>query len=179
MKHHLLLVLSFSILLSAGVFPAGAQDRSTGIGVLVGGSNSTETFDRNPVGITTKVWLSDQRAVAGMTTFFIGGTGSDTTGTSSASFSGQSYWTLQADYLFHSFQKGNDENILGLYAGAGAQVTILENSDNQVGLRAPTGATYLDDSFPVEVFLEVAPTLSVTSPSSLRFEGSVGIRYYF
>lgn len=178
MKYRLVFVLLFSTLLGVGVTPTGAQDRGVGVGVSLGASNGTETFDRNPVGITAKVWLSDQRAVAGMTTFFIGG-GESTSGASSANFSGPSYWTLQADYLFHSFQKGGDESLLGLYIGAGSQVTVLEDSNNQFSLRVPTGATYLGDTLPVELFLEVAPTLSVTSPSSLRFEGSAGIRYYF
>jgi hypothetical protein len=31
----------------------------------------------------------------------------------------------------------------------------------------------------VDIFVEVAPTLNVTDPTSLRFDGAIGFRFFF
>lgn len=153
-----------------------AQTEGVGLGASIGVTNGTPPFDRNPIGFNAKVWTSDRQAVSGMTSFFISGTND----------ASQSYWVLQADYLFHNFNKLDvGEGFLALYIGAGSQLTILENtgsqslsSDNQLALRAPLGVTYLLSSTPIDLFVEVAPSLRVTDPASLRFDGAIGFRYY-
>jgi hypothetical protein len=105
-----------------------------------------------------------------MTSFFISGTNP----------ASQSYWILQGDYLFHNFNKLDvGEGYLALYVGAGGQYTVFEDRSNQFALRSPLGVTYLLGSAPIDVFVEVAPTLRVTDPSALRFDGAIGFRYYF
>ena len=72
-----------------------------------------------------------------------------------------------------------EEGYLALYVGAGGQFTVVEDTDNQFALRAPVGADYMLGSAPVDLFVEIAPTLSVTDPTSLRFDGAIGFRYFF
>lgn len=164
-----LLVCSLLALFIAA--PTHAQTEGVGIGASLGVTNGASAFDRHPVGVNGKMWISDRHAVAGMTSFFIGDAGLQ---------GGQSYWILQGDYLFHNFNELEvGEGLLALYLGPGAQLTILEAADNQFALRSPTGITYLLGSAPVDVFVEVAPTLSVTDPMTLRFDGAIGFRYYF
>jgi hypothetical protein len=162
-----LLPLLFALLLPP---QAAAQTQGVGVGASLGVTNGSPAFDRNPVGISLKGWLSDRQALTGMTSFFISGTNS----------ASPSYWILQSDYLFHDFNKLDvGEGLLALYVGAGGQYTVFEDSDNQFALRSPLGVTYLLGSAPIDVFVEVAPTLRVTDPTALRFDGGIGFRYYF
>ena len=164
----LLLTIAVSIMLLAP--PARAQTEGAGVGASIGVTNGSPGFDRNPIGINGKVWTSERQAVSGMTSFFISGTVP----------SAQSYWILQGDYLFHNFNKLDvGEGLLALYVGGGGQFTVFEDTDNQFALRSPLGVNYLLGSTPIDVFVEVAPTLRVTDPSALRFDGAIGFRYFF
>ena len=159
-------------LCSALLLPSSlvAQTQGVGLGASIGVSNGPSSFDRNPVGFNMKAWLSERQAVSGMTSFFIGGT----------DVAAPSYWILQGDYLFHNFNQLNvGEGYLALYLGAGGQFTVFEDTRNQFSLRAPLGVTYLLGSSPIDLFVEVAPTLRITDPASLRFDGAIGFRYYF
>lgn len=165
-----LLSLSFLLISLVSAAPASAQTKGVGVGASLGVTNGTSALDRNPIGLNLKAWLSDRQAVTGMTSFFISGS----TPTS------QSYWILQGDYLFHNFNKLSvGEGLLALYIGAGGQYTVTEDTDNQFALRGPLGVTYLLGSSPIDVFVEVAPTVRVTNPDALRFDGAIGFRYYF
>lgn len=161
------LLCAFLLLGLLWTAPAAAQSEGIGVGASIGVSNG-DRIGFNPVGLAAKGWLSDRHALAGMTSFFIG---SDTQ---------QSYWVVQGDYLFHNFNELEvDEGYLALYVGAGAQFTIIEDTDNQFALRGPIGVDYMLGSAPVDIFVEVAPTLNVTDPTSLRFDGAIGFRYFF
>lgn len=161
-----LAALVFAFLLPPSLY---AQTEGVGVGASIGVTNGAPAYDRNPIGFNAKGWISDRQAVTGMTSFFIGGTVA----------SAQSYWVLQGDYLFHDFnQLDVGEGYLALYLGAGGQVTIFEDTPNQLALRAPLGVNYLLGSAPIDVFVEVAPSLRVTDPASLRFDGAIGFRYF-
>lgn len=160
----------FSLFVGA-LTPVHAQTEGVGIGASIGVTNGASAFDRNPVGVNGKLWLSDRQAFTGMSSFFIADGGP---------LGGQSYWILQGDYLFHNFNELEvGEGLLALYIGPGAQLSVFENASNQFDVRGPTGITYLLGSAPVDVFVEVAPTLSLTDPVTLRFDGAIGFRYYF
>lgn len=170
--HRLFSLLSLALFLVVflPLSPASAQTQGIGVGATLGVTNGSPAFDRNPIGFNLKAWLSDRQALTGMTSFFISGTDTDS----------PSYWILQGDYLFHNFNKLNvGEGYLGLYIGAGGQYTVFEDTNNQFALRSPLGVTYLLGSAPIDVFVEMAPTLRVTEPTALRFDGAIGFRYYF
>ena len=166
--------LLFALLLGLAAFlvvpSAVGQTEGVGLGASIGATNGSPFVDRNPIGLNVKAWTSDRQAVSGMTSFFVSGT------TSAA----PSYWLLQADYLFHNFNELDvGEGYLALYIGAGAQFTVIEDTDNQFALRAPLGVDYMLGSAPIDVFVEVAPALRVTDPAALRFDGAIGFRYFF
>jgi len=149
---------------------AHAQTDGVGVGASIGVSNGTSGLDRNPIGLNAKAWLSDRQALSGVTSFLIAGT------TTSA----PSYWILQGDYLFHNFNELEvDEGFLALYVGAGGQFTVLEDTDNQFAFRVPLGVDYMLGSASIDLFVEIAPTLRVTDPAALRFDGAIGFRYFF
>lgn len=157
-----------AVLLVVPVAPVAAQTTGVGVGAAIGVTNDGTATSRNPVGLSVKGWVTDRFAVAGMSSFFIGDEDVN------------SYWILQGDALFHNFNELSvGEGLLALYVGPGLQVTINEDVDNELALRAPTGITYLLGSTPIDVFVEVAPTLQVTDPVTLRFDGAIGFRYFF
>ncbi len=158
--------LLLPLLLTLPPLTASAQNEGVGVGASLGVTN--DVGGPNPVGLSLKAWISDRQAVGGHTSFFIGD-----------EFE-RSYWILQADYLFHNFnQLSVGEGLLALYVGPGLQVTVIEDTDNDVAIRGPVGVNYLFGASPIDVFVEVAPTLKVTDPSALRFDGAIGFRYFF
>jgi len=160
--------LALLVFVAALCLPLTAQAQTDGVGLGASIGVTNNAGFANPVGFAGKGWLSDRQAIAGMSSFFIG------------SENQRSYWILQGDYLFHNFNELEvQEGYLALYAGAGAQFTVLEDTDNKFGLRAPIGADYILGSAPIDIFVEVAPTLNITAPASLRFDGAIGFRYFF
>ena len=175
-------LLLFSAILFIGWSPhtAHAQAEGTGVGVSLGTTNSSAAVTQNPVGFAAKTWISDRQAIAGMTSFYIGGTQTQGGSQSQQIVGDPSYWLIQGDYLFHNFTELEvEEGYLALYVGAGGQLTILEDTDNQFALRVPVGADYMLGSAPIDIFVEVAPTLNVTDPAGFRFDGAIGFRYFF
>lgn len=169
MTRHLSLLLAFCFIGLSGISSASAQPDDLGIGAALGTTNGTATAAQSPVGLAGKYWVSDRQAVAGVTSFYIG-----------SGLAGPSHWTLQGDYLFHNFNTSTVENgLMPLYVGGGLQYTVLEDQSNQWAFRGPVGITYLTESGTVDVFVEIAPTLTLTDPESLRFDGAIGFRYYF
>jgi len=49
----------------------------------------------------------------------------------------------------------------------------------RVGVRVPVGISYLFDSVPVDLFLEVAPVVDLVPSTGLGWNSGIGIRYYF
>jgi hypothetical protein len=147
--------------------PAVAQPSGIGIGAQMAASN---TGGRAPVGLSLKSWINERQAVTGATSFLVGDDEFD---------SPLSFWILEGNYLFHNFQTVTVENgDLGLYVGGGAQFMINEASDNDLAFRAPLGINYIFEDAPADVFVEIAPTLQITDPTLLRFDGAIGFRYF-
>lgn len=169
MTRRLPLLLACFLVGLSGTSPASAQPEELGIGAALGTTNGTATTARGPVGLAGKYWMSDYQAIAGVTSLYIG------SGSASPSL-----WTLQGDYLFHNFDLSSvEQGLMPPYVGGGMQYTVLEDQSNQWALRGPVGLTYITESGTVDLFVEIAPTLTLTNPESLRFDGAFGFRYYF
>jgi hypothetical protein len=165
---HVLLVAAVAVGLAAVPSAAHAQQTGVGLGPSIGITNDGSATSRNPVGLSVKAWVTDRQAVTGATSFFIG---DDDV---------RSYWILQTDLLFHNFEQVSvGEGLLALYVGPGIQATILERTNNELAIRGPVGVNYLFNDAPLDIFIEVAPTLQVTDPVTLRFDGAIGFRFFF
>ena len=141
------------ILLCTITFTASAQDGKFGIGVLLG----------EPTGISAKLWLGQTSAVDGVVAW---------------SFTNNTSVTIHADYLFHFFDVLTiEQGSIPLYVGVGGTVSIAQEPD--IGVRIPFGATYLFDTAPLDVFLEVAPVFLLFPATTFDFSGGIGIRFYF
>ena len=126
-----------------------------GAGLLVG----------EPTGLSLKYWLSEKNAVD------LG---------AAWSFEDHSAFQLHSDFLTHKFDLFPiNSGELPLYFGVGGRVKIPDHGSTRAGVRVPVGISYLFADIPVEVFAEVAPIVDVTPATQLRFNGGIGVRYYF
>lgn len=147
---------------------AQAQDSGFGAGIMLG----------DPTGISLKTWLNSDRALG----FGIAwGT------------VGHGYFHLHGDYLFHNtnlitVSKGK----LPLYYGPGIRMRFWGDHDHDdhghnhdhdnsvdLGIRFPVGLAYLFDGAPVDVFLEVVPTLDLVPSTDFDLDAAIGARYWF
>ena len=162
------LLTAVLLALLATLHPVTAQPSGIGVGAQLATAN---TGGRAPVGLSVKTWINDRQAVSGATSFLLA---EDELG------SPLSFWLLEVKYLFHNFEPLQvEEGYLGLYIGPGIQYLALETVEDDFAFRAPIGVNYLFDETPVDLFIEVAPTLQITDPTILRFEGAIGVRYFF
>ncbi len=148
-------------------YPAAAQPSGIGLGAQIATSNNG---GRAPVGLSVKTWINDRQAVTGSTSFLVA---------DDDVFGPRSFWILEGNYLFHNFQSLSvGEGDLGLYVGPGVQFVVNEDADNDLAFRAPIGLNYIFEGTPADIFVEVAPTLQITDPTVLRFDGAIGFRYF-
>lgn len=148
-----------------------AQGSGLGLGIMLG----------EPTGISGKVWLSGDRAADFGLAW--GGWGR-----------GNGYFHVHGDYLFHNFNLINvSQGRLALHYGPGLRFRSwsggrywvngryydTRGSHARLGVRFPVGLTYLFDGAPVDVFLEVAPTLDLIPGTSFDVDAALGVRYWF
>ncbi len=165
MRPHLLLPLIFT----CSLLSSQAQDRGFGLGIMIG----------DPTGLSGKVWTGGDRA------FDFGlAWGPWHSG----------YLHMHADMLFHNMGLiPVSSGRLPLYYGPGLRMRAWgrggywdrgryydhDGSRVTLGIRFPVGLAYIFDGAPVDVFLEVAPTLDLVPATYLNFDAGFGVRYYF
>jgi hypothetical protein len=139
------------ILLIAVLSPAAAAKGDISAGLSLG----------QPSGITGTYLLDDQLSVDGLVAFRFG--------------SNSVYLRAVASYEITEFAIENAK--FYPYAGAGAGLDI----GNTIGLDVvvPVGVSYYFDDPPIEVFLEVTPSLDLMDLGGAPFYlgGSIGARY--
>lgn len=133
---------------------AQAQDRTFGIGGIIG----------DPDGISLKAWLSESTAIAGAVSFDLG--------------DNYSSFLIQADFLKQNTVVTWEEALLQTHFGGGMRVVSGDFQD-YIALRAPIGIDVNAIDAPMEVFIEVVPTIDVDPEVYFYFSGAMGFRYYF
>jgi hypothetical protein len=167
--------LLFALLVS--VPPSRAQvPLSGGFGVAapaprerLGGAFGAGAALGTPTGLSGKLWLGDTNAVQ----FAVGGRWGEFQDLSA---------TVDFVLHFRPINVEGDDFSLPIYAGGGlktdANFADVGNSF-LLGPRVVLGATVLVPTLPVDLYLEVAPTLYVATLWGWSMDGQVGARYYF
>lgn len=145
-------ILFILCLMLASQQPVQGQQRSFGAGILIG----------NPTGFTGKYWKSRENAYAFGLAWSLGSNGSV---------------LVYGDYLWHRFEITGEPRT-PLYFGVGAWIGSHENSTG-LGARIPLGIMHLLSKDPIEVFLEIVPSISLIPDTDLDVQGGIGLRYYF
>lgn len=149
--------------------PAQAQSTGFGAGLILG----------EPTGISLKGWISDTRAIDGAVAW---------------SLRDGAYFSIHADYLFHNMELIKlSRGRLPLYYGPGVRIRswngnrywdhgrwhAYSGSRADLGIRFPVGLNYLPENTPVDLFLEIVPTLDLLPSTSFGVFGALGARYWF
>jgi len=156
MKKKFFTLSLLSILLSSPVF---SQDSGFGVGAILG----------SPTGVSFKVWASKTSAFDAAVTW---------------SFYNNGSINFHFDYLWHKFNLiPVDEGKFPLYIGVGPKFgfsTDIElGAQFELGFRVPVGVDYIFKSVPIDIFVEVAPSLMVLPETVFRLDGGLGARYFF
>ena len=130
-----------------------AQERGFGLGVIIG----------DPTGFSAKLWTSPVNAFDFALGWSMGG----------------DQVNIHADYLWHSFETIHSSELFPLYYGFGGRVITGPGNDGSVAVRGVFGIAWLPHNTPIDVFLELVPTLQITSSTGFGIDAGIGARYYF
>jgi len=122
----------------------------------------------SPAGISAKYTLSENTAITGVVGFAFG------------EFVNNSF-TLQANFIKNGEkdQFSLESGLLRSYFGAGLNLSFHEFGDAGVDLRVPLGLEYGIVDQPVEIYMDIAPTLAIQPNVAFYFSSSMGVRYFF
>lgn len=150
-----IVILSIAIIYSLILLnSAQAQERTFGIGGIIG----------DPDGISVKAWLSESTAIAGAISVDLG--------------ENYSWLSVHADFLKQNTVVTWEEALLQTHYGGGVRIVSGDFQD-YIALRAPVGIDVNAIDAPVEVFMEVVPTIDVDPEFYFYFSGAMGFRYFF
>lgn len=162
-----LLVFISNTVVSAKLRPDTNESKfdKIGVGLLLG----------DPLGISGKMWISKEMAFDGV-----------------ISVSAVRPFYVHADYLLHNYEllkaqekesrlksavKDPKATDFIFYYGAGAYASYWSSGAIGIGARLPVGIEYLVNPF--DIFVELAPTFSLTPSMGLSIYGGIGVRFNF
>ena len=146
------MIFLFAAILSISSF-GFSQSRGLGVGVEFG----------MPTGLSVKAWTSSSGAVQFGYGWYHTATG------------GSTYIT--GEYLWHAMHVIRSAERFPLYAGIGG--VLSTGSPSTFGARGIFGMAWLSRSAPVDIFVQITPTLYFSPSSSFEFDAAAGIRYFF
>jgi hypothetical protein len=143
-----------------------AQDRGFGLGVIIG----------EPTGISAKFWTSSVNAFDFGLGWSIGG---DRIGKDNGSSDGGSRAHFHMDYLWHAFEAIHSSERFPLYYGIGGRINTGGGYDASLAVRGVFGIAWLPHNTPIDVFLELVPSLQLTPSTGFGIDAGIGARYFF
>jgi hypothetical protein len=152
MKHTWYIIIALYLLLA--VQASVAQERGFGLGVIIG----------EPTGFSAKLWTSPVNA-------FDFALGWSTAGGRQANF--------HMDYLWHSFGALHSSERFPLYYGIGGRLITGPGNDGSLAVRGVIGIAWMPLNTPIDIFLEVAPTVQLTSSTGFGIDAGIGARFFF
>lgn len=164
MKTLFLLLLAATLLLAAG--QSSAQERRFGLGVIIG----------EPSGLSAKLWTSPTTAFDFGLGWSVGG---DRISRYDGSYNGGSRIHVHMDHLWHSFDAITSTERFPLYYGIGGRVNTGAGYNSSVAVRGAIGVAWMPRETPIDIFLEVVPSLQLTSSTGFAIDAGLGIRYFF
>lgn len=160
----LCLFLATQVSVAQGSVPG---DRKFGLGIILG----------EPTGLSAKYWTS------GTTAFDFGlgwGWGGDRIGGRYRGYyDGGSRIHFHMDHLWHSFTAIESTERFPLYYGIGGRINTGAGYSSSFAVRGVIGIAWMPRDTPIDLFLELAPSLQLTSQTGFAIDGGFGFRYFF
>jgi hypothetical protein len=124
-----------------------------GLGIILG----------EPTGLSMKIWQSEYVAYDAALAWSFGKDGNV---------------HIHVDYLLHNYEIIRTANsYTPIYYGIGGRIQTKD--ETALGVRIPLGIDFRSRRIPIDIFLEIVPTLNLIPKTELDLEGGIGIRYYF
>ncbi len=155
----LLLVLIFSLSVKA-------QNRKFGLGVIIG----------EPTGISAKLWTSNSNALAFGVGWSIEGyrfNGFD------HSYDDVTRTHIHVDYLWHSFHAISPGGQFPLFYGIGGKINTGPSYNGTFAVRGVIGIAWIPKETPLDIFIEVVPSLQLINSTGFGIDAGIGARYFF
>jgi hypothetical protein len=153
------------ILLTATAVTSG-QSKKFGLGVIIG----------EPTGISAKLWTSNVNALA----FGIGWSVEGYRfGGFDSGYDNVTRTHFHVDYLWHSFNAVSANGLFPLFYGIGARINTGPQYSGTFAVRGVFGIEWMPRSIPMDVFLEVVPTLQLVNSTGFGFDAGIGARFFF
>ena len=143
-----------------------AQERKFGLGVIIG----------EPTGISAKLWTSNDNAFDFGLGWSIGG---DRISKFNGNYDGGSRVHFHMDYLWHAFKAIHSTERFPLYYGIGGRLNSGAGYNSSFAVRGVFGIAWLPRETPIDIFLELVPSLQLTSSTGFAIDASLGARYFF
>ncbi|MEX2117279.1 MAG: hypothetical protein WEB37_10345 [Bacteroidota bacterium] len=161
-SHFVTMALGLFLLSQASV----AQERTFGLGIIIG----------EPTGISAKLWTSNDNAFDFGLGWSVGG---DRIGRYNGTYTGGSRVHLHMDYLWHAFNAIHSSERFPLYYGIGGRLNSGGGYQSSFAVRGVLGIAWLPRETPIDVFLEIAPSLQLTPSTGFGIDAGLGARYFF
>ncbi len=132
---------------------------SFGIGLVAG----------EPTGISWKLWTDKDKAWDGALAW---------------SFIDNGYLRAHVDHLWHDNNALEvEKGLLPIYYGIGGTIWAGDRTQYDkhfnFGARGIIGMEYIFSEAPVDIFIELAPTLNLIPETGLDLQGGIGVRFFF
>ncbi|NJD21471.1 MAG: hypothetical protein FIA82_02200 [Melioribacter sp.] len=164
MKYSVYVLLFVFLILSSSM--TKAQSRKFGLGVIVG----------EPTGLSAKLWTSNNNALAFGLGWSVQGyrfNGFD------PDYNRVTRSHIHVDYLWHSFNAISYSGEFPLFYGIGGRIVTGPEYSGTFGVRGILGIAWLPRSTPLDIFIEVVPTLLLVNSTGFGIDAGIGARFYF
>ena len=155
-----------AVCLFLGSQRSAGQERGFGLGVIIG----------EPTGFSAKLWTSSDNAFDFGLGWSIGG---DRIGRYNGYYDGGKRIHFHIDYLWHSFDVFSSSIRFPIYYGVGGRINNGAGYHSSLAIRGVFGLAWLPREAPVDVFLEIVPSIQFTSPTGFGMDAGIGARYFF
>ncbi len=142
------------------------QSRKFGLGAIVG----------EPTGLSAKLWLSNENALAFGLGWSVEGYRVDGY---DADYSQVTRTHIHVDYLWHSFYALSSNGQFPLYYGIGGRINTGPEYSGTFAVRGVLGIEWLPRQTPLDIFIEVVPTLQLVNSTGFGFDAGIGARFFF
>ncbi|MCF7827087.1 MAG: hypothetical protein K9N29_10620 [Candidatus Marinimicrobia bacterium] len=151
--------LALALFLLVAVNQVVAQNRPLGVGLIIG----------EPTGLSVKLWTSSATAWD----MGLGWSVSDRPDGDKLT-----RIHLHIDYLRHAFNALNTAESLPLYYGFGGRFIGGSGDDGSLALRSVLGLAWQPHQTPLDLFVEIAPSLQIVPSSTFQLDAAIGFRYF-
>jgi hypothetical protein len=163
MKHSRYAIITLFLFLFAAL--TVAQERRFGLGIILG----------EPTGLSAKLWVSPINALDFGLGWSVGGDRIDYNG----AYDGGSRVHFHMDYLWHWFDAIRSSERFPLYAGFGGRINSGAGYKSSVAARGVFGILWLPHQVPIDVFLELVPSLQIVPGTGFGIDAGLGARFFF